>query len=64
MMIIILKGGAARNIEAVSRTRCSAFSAVHRRAGTHLRMMFMDPGSAAHHAAKRGTLRSIRGTVR
>src|ERR1700754_1403770 len=37
----------------VSRTRCSASSAVHRRAGTVTNAgVWYGPGSAAHHAAK------------
>ena len=48
----------------VSRTRCSASSAVHRRAGTVASTdPRYDPGSAAHHAA-RAALRRIRGTRR
>jgi hypothetical protein len=35
---------------------------MRRRAGTHSQVNKMDPGSAAHHAAKGGALRSIRGT--
>src|SRR5216684_878315 len=35
----------------VSRTRCSASSALLRRAGTHAEGSFMNPGSAAHHGA-------------
>src|SRR5437762_2046971 len=56
----------------VSRTRCSASSALLRRAGTHPFARTMDPGSAAHHAARHSAsktrvnalvaLRSIRGT--
>jgi hypothetical protein len=46
----------------VSRTRCSAL-ALLRRAGTVTNTAFRyDPGLAAHHAAKSGALRSIRGT--
>ncbi len=45
----------------MSRTRCSA-PALLRRAGTTFVFATMDPGSAAHHAAKSGALHSIRGT--
>jgi hypothetical protein len=42
--------------------RGAAFFTMHRRAGTHI-SLGMDPGSAAHHAAKSGALRSIRGKM-
>ena len=43
--------------------RGAAFFTLLRRAGTHSNnKQRMDPGSAAHHAAKSGALRSIRGT--
>jgi hypothetical protein len=42
--------------------RGAAFFTLLRRAGTYLNACKVDPGSAAHHAAKGGALRSIRGT--
>jgi hypothetical protein len=46
----------------VYRTRAAPF-ALLRRAGTYLDTCKVGPGSAAHHAAKCGALRSIRGTT-
>src|ERR1700692_1758991 len=47
----------------LSRTRCSASSAVHRRAGTVPDTgVRYGPGSAAHRSAKSYALRCVRGT--
>jgi hypothetical protein len=50
------------HIPLVSRTRCSALRAAPQSRDLYRRCE-MDPGSAAHHAAKSGALRSIRGTA-